>query len=122
MHLSHYKSVLERAGVIFAPGMIIDEIRAIEGAYQFRFPPDLRDFLMFALPVSNGFLNWRDASPAEVQRSLTWPYEGMCTDIIYYGCNLFDYLENEFSYYFGRSGYQLDNDIKPIEFWSDLAG
>jgi hypothetical protein len=184
MQLSHYKSILEQAGVTFAAGLTIAELRAIEAAYQFRFPPDLCDFLRFALPVSNGFLNWRDASLAEVQRSLVWPYEGMCfdiehnafwleawgprpesredafaiakqaiaqaptlipilghrympdrpyevnnpvfsvyqTDIIYYGRNLFDYLENEFSSYFGRSGYQLGDDIKPIEFWSALAG
>jgi hypothetical protein len=184
MELSHYKAVLEQAGVLFASGLTSSELRSIEATYQFRFPPDLRNFLRFALPVSNGFLNWRDASPAEVQRSLLWPYEGICfdiehngfwqdawgprpeslkaafaiakqavaqaptlipilghrylpdrpheadnpifsiyqTDIIYYGRNLFDYLENEFGSYFGRPSYQLGDDIKPIEFWSDLVG
>lgn len=184
MQLSHYKFVLEQAGVLFASGLRSDEIQAIENTYHFRFPPDLRDFLMVALPISDGFVNWRDVSPLEVQRFLTWPYEGICfdieqngfwfnlwgprpasleaacaivqlairqasvlipilghryipdrphevnnpvfsvyqTDIIYYGRNLFDYLENEFSYYFGRSGYELGDDLKRIEFWSDLAG
>ncbi|HXG66624.1 MAG TPA: SMI1/KNR4 family protein [Blastocatellia bacterium] len=174
--------MLEQAGVLFEPGLSQAEIRQIEEEYHFKFPPDLKDFLMFALPVSHGFLNWRQADKEEIVRSLSWPYEGMCfdiahnsfwleewgrppsleeafaiarkaveyapalipinghryipdrpdeacnpvfsvyqTDIIYYGCNLADYLENEFSYYFGRSEHSLKGEIKHIEFWSNLV-
>ena len=129
---------------------------------------------MFALPISQGFLNWRKAGREQILYSLSWPYEGICfdiehnsfwleewgqqptslnkafeiakqavenapilipinehryipdtpaengnpifsvyqTDIIYYGCNLADYLENEFSHYFGQSGDRLTGEIK----------
>jgi hypothetical protein len=183
MDLQYYKEVLERAGVVFEAGLSQAEIQELEQRYGFVFPPDLKDFLMFALPVSKGFLNWRQADNVEIVKSLHWPYEGMCfdiesnsfwleewgqrpasldeafaiagkaiehapalipiyghrympdrpdeagnpvfsvyqTDIVYYGCDLADYLENEFSYYFGRSGYSLKGEIKRIEFWSQFA-
>jgi hypothetical protein len=183
MNLKRYKEVLVEAGVIFEPALSQTEIRQIEERYKFRFPPDLREFLMFALPASSGFLNWRKAEEAEIIKSLMWPCIGICfdiernsfwmeewgerpstledalaiarkaiesaptlipinghryiperpdeagnpvfsvyqTDIIYYGADLADYLENEFSYYFGRAEYRLEGEVKQIEFWSHLA-
>jgi hypothetical protein len=183
MNLAHYKDVLVQAGVSFEPGLSQDEIQGIQERYKFKFPPDLRDFLTFALPVSNGFLNWRNATQEEIVNRMAWPYDGICfdiehrvfwpeawgerpssideafvvakkavdaaptlipifshryipdrprepgnpvfsvyqTDIIYYGCDLADYLQNEFRYYFGRREHQLDGDIKRIEFWSWLV-
>jgi hypothetical protein len=81
MDLQYYREVLERAGVIFETGLSQAEIQELEQKYGFVFPPDLKDFLMFALPISNGFLNWRQASNEEIVRSLSWPYEGMCFEI-----------------------------------------
>jgi len=183
MNLQYYKEILERAGVVFESGLSQAEIQELERQYAFAFPSDLKDFLMFALPTSQGFLNWRRASNDEIVYSLTWPYEGMCfdieqnsfwlekwgqqpasldeafsiarkaieqaptlipinghryipdrpneagnpifsvyqTDIVYYGCDLADYLQNEFSYYFGRSEHFLKGEIKYIEFWSQFA-
>jgi hypothetical protein len=46
-------------GVQFEEGLVSDEIVACESKYKFHFPPDLRTFLQFALPVSNSFPNWR---------------------------------------------------------------
>ena len=43
------------------------------------------------------------------------------TDIIYYGADLMDYLQNEFSYYFGRAGYAICRTPRPVRFWSRLA-
>ena len=43
------------------------------------------------------------------------------TDIIHYGGELAEYLENEFGSYFGGSGYKLKKEIKHIEFWSLLV-
>src|SRR2546421_12678344 len=40
------------------------------------------------------------------------------TDIIYYGSDLLDYLQNEFSYYFQRSQYHLSGKPRAIRFWS----
>jgi len=184
MGLEYYKNGLEQAGVLFAPGLSESEIHQIQRQYRFLFPPDLKSFLMFALPISDRFVNWRDASEESILESLAWPYEGMCfdiehnsfwleawgqrpasldeafsiarkaveraptlipicghryipdrpneagnpvfsvyqTDIIHYGGDLAEYLENEFSSYFGGSGYDLKKEIRHIEFWSQLVG
>jgi hypothetical protein len=43
------------------------------------------------------------------------------TDIIYYGADLMDYLQNEFSYYFGRAEYAITKIPRRVRFWSRLA-
>lgn len=43
------------------------------------------------------------------------------TDIIYYGSDFTNYLENEFSYYFQTPHYNLTGTIRRIEFLSDLV-
>jgi hypothetical protein len=43
------------------------------------------------------------------------------TDIIYYGADLLDYLQNEFAYYFGRGAHVFSGTPRPITFWSRLA-
>lgn len=183
MDFKYCKDRLLAAGVSFDLGLSAGEISVIEQAHGFRFPPDLKDFLMHALPVSKGWVDWRRASVSEIRDRLNWPFESMCfdiehnvfwleawgpkpedhqsavaiareavasaprlipvcghrylpdrpceagnpvlsiyqTDIIYYGANLFDYLCNEFSYYFGRPEYAVTGKIRRIEFWSDLV-
>jgi hypothetical protein len=44
------------------------------------------------------------------------------SDIICYGLNLEDYFQNEYSFHFGRSGYQLSKEPKSTEFWSSFIG
>jgi hypothetical protein len=44
------------------------------------------------------------------------------TDIIYYGSDLMDYLQNEFLYHFGRSTYTITGTPRQIPFWSALVG
>lgn len=183
MKLQYYKETLENGCVFFTSGLLQNEIQQIEQEYDFRFSPDLREFLMFVLPISKGFINWRKSNREQILEILSWLYEGIClnieynafwleawgqrlisledafkisgkavedaptlipiyehryipdnpvergnpifsvyqTDIIYYGSDLADYLENEFRYYFGRKAYSLIGDIKPIEFWSQLV-
>lgn len=186
MDLAANKKTLEQAGILFEPGLTAAEIDAIEKMYAFEFPPDLKSFLMFALPVNKGFINWRHASSETIKERLNWPYEGMRfdveantfwlkewgdkphdineafrilrkaideapllipvaghrylpaspneannpvfsvyqSDIVYYGIDLQDYLENEFSYYFRGpnefSSPRLDLP-KHISFWTILA-
>jgi hypothetical protein len=44
------------------------------------------------------------------------------TDIIYYGRDLREYLENEFRYaFYGKNRYQITDPVKPIAFWSYLV-
>ncbi len=187
MDLGFCKERLEAAGVVFDAGLTAGEFSAIEKEYGFRFPPDLREFLAYALPVSKGWVDWRRAERSEIKSRLDWPLEWplelMCfyiehdgfwldswgtkptalpdafaiarasvaraprlipifshrylpdrpseagnpvfsvyqRDIIYYGSDLFDYLNNEFGYYFGRAEYAIKGRPKKIEFWSNLV-
>ena len=183
MELDYYIRKMRRAGVTFEDGLSEEEIERIQVMYDFVFPQDLKSFLQFALPVSNGFWNWRSEDQSKIEEMFRWPIEGICfdienndfwldewggkpqktkdqleiakkhvslaptlipvcghrfmpsqpsesgnpvfsvyqTDIIYYGRDLKDYLQNEFSYAFGRADYELEGDIKEIEFWSKLV-
>jgi len=185
MQIQIIKKKLETAGVIFTSGLSDIELKGIEDKYHFCFPPDLREFLSFSLPISNGFPNWRDAAEKEITERLKWPYDGLCfditnntfwleewgerprssenackiirrlvdlapvlipifshryipdkpceggnpvisvyqTDIIYYGCNLFDYLENEFFRTLEERKCAIETSHRTfnrIEFWSDI--
>ena len=42
------------------------------------------------------------------------------SDIICYGLNLEDYFKNEYTYYFGRKGYELSAEPRSIEFWTSF--
>ncbi len=77
----HYQSTLERAGVVFQPGLTGLEVQQIEQRYAFRFPPDYRAFLMHALPISHHFINWRNAAENFILDKLAWPSDGICFDI-----------------------------------------
>ena len=81
MDLPKLKKTLREAGVVFESGLTQEEIQLVEASFGFQFPPDLKSFLMFALPSGKGWPNWRDVEDPEIQRRLDWPYEGMCFDI-----------------------------------------
>jgi hypothetical protein len=83
MDLELYNLMLREAGVEFEPGLSEDEIHRIEAAHGFLFPPDLKEFLAFALPVSDGFVNWRNAGKEEIDRRLAFPYERLFSRIQY---------------------------------------
>ena len=61
-------SELKLAGVQFEARLHKDEIAQIESTFGFRFPAEIRDFLSCALPVGGMFFNWRDLSPANIQK------------------------------------------------------
>ena len=179
------KEQMEQAGVEFAPGLTLAQLRAAEQRWRFEFPPDLAELLSFALPISGGWYDWRDPDNAAIVSAMQWPLEGMrfdienntfwprewgerpstidaafeiaatqvshapplvplCghrymptepherdnpvfsvyqTDIIYYGANLWEYLSNEYSYFFRGPGseFEISSPIKPIRFWSWLV-
>jgi hypothetical protein len=71
-------------GTDFRPGLTDAEVAAVEERYGFRFPPDLRSFLQFALPVGVGWVDWRD-DPEQVRQRLGWPLDSMCWDIEHNG-------------------------------------
>ena len=183
MNLEFYCTKLRDAGVRFAAGLSETEARRAEDHHGFRFPPDLREFLISGLPISDGWPNWRDFSDPDIARMIAWPFEGMCfditnnafwldewgpkpsidedafavakahldqaptlipvcghryipdapclagnpifsvyqTDIIYYGADLGNYLENEFHYYFKTPQYFIKEPVRRIGFWSRLV-
>jgi len=77
MNLEFYKNTLEKSGVKFDSGLTEKEISAAEKRYQFRLPPDLREFLMFALPVSRNFINWRDIDDPNIKETFERVYGGI---------------------------------------------
>jgi len=59
-------SMLREQGVLLATGLTDEEVARVESTFGFRFPPDLKAFLRYALPVSSPefrkeFPNWREA-------------------------------------------------------------
>lgn len=75
---------LKEKGVVFTNGMMENEIIEIEELYNVKFPPDLKEFFKFALPISEGFLNWNDKSKININRinnRFLEPLEGIIFDI-----------------------------------------
>ncbi len=66
---------------MLAPGLKQREIIRIEATYGFQFPPDLRQLLEAALPLSPQFPDWRAGDTANLRARLAWPLDGMCFDI-----------------------------------------
>lgn len=52
--------LLKLQGVEFETGLTVEEIAEIEEIYNIKFPKSLKEFLMMALPISEGFFNWRN--------------------------------------------------------------
>ena len=181
--LRKHQKALARSGVRFVDGLTAAELSDLEVRYGFSFPTDLRTFLMFALPVSDRFVDWRNATTEQVNDSLRWPLDGICfdiehndfwpndwgtrpdalpqafaiaaqrvqaaptlipicghryipdrpcevgnpvfsvyqSDIIVYGYNLDDYLQNEFSYSLGGRSRSANGQPKEIEFWTSVV-
>jgi len=100
------------------------------------------------------FPNWRSGDTVEIQRRIDWPFEGIAfdienngfylpaepllagnpvfsvyqTDIIHYGCDLWDYFVNEFApqeerwaRYKGVSPSEYNELHRPIRFWSQFT-
>ena len=78
--------LMKEKGISFAEGLMDEEISAIEKMFDFLFPPDLQAFLQTALPVSDGFVNWRAGLTLEHEKrlivdKLTAPLDGILFDV-----------------------------------------
>jgi hypothetical protein len=62
---------MKQNGIKFDQGLRADEIRMIEKTYSFNFTDELRELFSNALPISNGFYNWRDFSTDNVQKIIS---------------------------------------------------
>lgn len=71
----------EESGVVFERGLSRDEIERVERKFEFRFPPDLASFLHCALPVSDGFPNWRSENSRSLCKRLSIGIRGVLQDV-----------------------------------------
>jgi hypothetical protein len=82
----HIIRQLTERGIQFVAGLSDEEVAQVEARFQFQFPPDLRAFLQMGLPISSGFVDWRNGLRSEDEAinligRLDWPLEGMLFDI-----------------------------------------
>ncbi|WP_088071925.1 hypothetical protein [Gottfriedia luciferensis] len=84
MNIVQIVDKLKEKGVKFSEGLKEKEVVEIEELYKIKFPPDLKEFLMYALPISDEFINWNDKSKGNINKitdRLQWPLEGIIFDI-----------------------------------------
>ncbi|PWW04894.1 hypothetical protein DFQ01_106179 [Paenibacillus cellulosilyticus] len=75
---------LKAAGARFTHGLSPNEFDQIEHRYGFQFPPDYKEFLSIAMPISDKFINWRDNSEhniAQIHSRMNWCLEGLLLDV-----------------------------------------
>src|SRR6185295_11347319 len=84
-YLANAVGVMGDCGIQFAPGLTASQVQAAEVAHGFNFPPDLRAFLEFALPVGERIPDWREPTSKSVLHALAWPADSLCFDIEHNG-------------------------------------
>jgi hypothetical protein len=73
-------AVLRAEGVRLAEGLSPEEVTAIERRFDFTFGHDHAALLRLAVPVGDGWADWR--GPAEALRTrLAWPTDGLLFDV-----------------------------------------
>jgi hypothetical protein len=87
--MSHWNTIVDvlrdEHGILFERGLSDGELEACEREFGIRFPPDLRAFLNCALPVSDRFPDWRNASRDDLRVWLELPVEGILFDVEHNG-------------------------------------
>ena len=93
-----FEALIERLSappwaIAFESGLSDVEIRAAEKRFGFVFPPDLRSFLLLAMPTGDiplepgkirlgwGFPNWRDLESPDLQKQIEWPCQGILDEV-----------------------------------------
>jgi hypothetical protein len=84
-YLDIVRAWLVGRGITFEEGLRDTEVNKVEKTLGASIPPDLRAFLQHALPVSNGFPNWRKLDSDDLQKQLRWPMEGVLFDVAHNG-------------------------------------
>lgn len=69
--------MLDDGSVTMAPGLTDDELSGIESEFDFEFADDHRAFLSSALPVGDGWPDWRSAPRRSLHQRLRLPIEGV---------------------------------------------
>lgn len=71
----------QRGHIEFEPGLTDTEIGEIEERFNFRFPPDLSEFLQAGLPYGEGFPDWRSNDERSLRDWLDLPRDGVAFDV-----------------------------------------
>lgn len=74
-------AMLKSGGVLFEAGLTDTELSLAEERVGCRFPLDLHSFLQTALPVGQGWPNWREPDSPYIADRLEWPADGIAFDI-----------------------------------------
>ncbi|WP_128101513.1 SMI1/KNR4 family protein [Paenibacillus sp. DCT19] len=84
MNIINIVERLKKHNILLDSGLSQYEIAKIENTFNIQFPPDLSELLRSVLPISKGFINWRDSTEGNVNSifdRLNWPLEGMLFDV-----------------------------------------
>ena len=74
-------TVVRAAGERLEPGLDDGEVSRVESEFGIRFVPEHREFLQLALPVGDGWPDWRSGDRTALASSLAWPTEGVLFDV-----------------------------------------
>jgi hypothetical protein len=73
--------LLRERRVALEAGLSEAELRRAERRYGVRFGPDHRELLGLALPVGDGWYNWRARADERVREAIRGPFEGVLFDV-----------------------------------------
>ena len=76
---------LERAQVTLEPGLSAQELSAIEARFGISFNPAHRALLAAALPIGEGWMDWRHGGVDVLRGRLGWPIDGIVFDVHHNG-------------------------------------
>jgi hypothetical protein len=77
--------LLRSLDVALDRGLTDAELAAIQADFDFRFSAVHRGLLTLAVPIGEGWPDWRHVAPAELRRRLAAPVEGVLFDIEHNG-------------------------------------
>src|SRR5262245_36368698 len=78
-------AILKSQKIKLEDGLSDAEVTCAEDRFRFDFPPDLREFIQVALPVSGGFPNWRSESENTLSRLIERPTRELHFDVDHNG-------------------------------------
>ena len=78
--VEHAYELLRRTADL-AAGLSVEEIRAVEDRFGFRFLAEHRNFLRLHLPTGKGWPDWRAGDPARLADLLARPVTGALFDV-----------------------------------------
>jgi hypothetical protein len=85
--MNKYKEIvlrLSQTGIKFDNGLLEEELKTIEQLYNIQFPYELKCLYSIALPISDGFCNWKDTDIKNVKKIkelLNLPIKGILSDL-----------------------------------------